>query len=196
MNEELIPIEPVQQIEKEQFNPSPELKLAAEKAIKEFEGRSFLGRNPHLGKMVNCQFCGLRHHLNERKCEQVFTYRIGDYELFRENENGELVPDYRTALRPDEKPTKRQVAGAAAFAKKRIHPHPSKNQLQLIERVRKIFLGLGFSLDDEGETFQKNLQRARVLALGQLRQERREARKARAARSDRSRRINRGLLAH
>src|SRR6266403_441783 len=71
------------------------------------------------------------------KCEQVFTYRVDEdnskaanrlsYELYREDEKtGELVPDYRTAMRPEEKPTAKQVVGAASFAKKRYHPHLSK----------------------------------------------------------------------
>ena len=42
-----------------------------------------------------------RHRENERKCEQVFTFSVGDYEIFREDEKGDLVPAYRTCVQPD-----------------------------------------------------------------------------------------------
>jgi hypothetical protein len=155
--------------------------------------KSFSGRHPELGKMVNCKVCGTRHRVNEKKCEQVFTYRIGDYELFRENENGELVPDYRTAIRPDQKQTKKQREGSARFAKKRFNPHYSKEKLLFVERTRKIFQELGFSLEDTGEVFQKNLHRARILAAREIREERELRDRAIRRRQKVSRRINKGL---
>jgi len=184
-----------------EFITAPGLQEAIDAALAQIEGRSFSARRPELGKMVNCQVCGLRHRVNERKCEQVFTYRVGDFEYFREDENGVLVPDLRTAVHPDEKPTKKQVVGAAAFAKKRFHPHPSKVKLQFIERTRLVFETLGFALErgekqtpDEFNTeFQKNLQRARVVAARQIRKEREFADREVRRRQDQSRRINRGF---
>jgi hypothetical protein len=176
------------------FEISAALQAALDDAKKIIEGRSFSDRHPELGKMVNCQVCGHRHRVNERKCEQKFTFRVGDYELFREDEKGKLVPDTRTAIRPNEKPTMKQMMGQAAFAKKRFKPHHSKIKLQFIERTRVIFQREGFDVDSDKETFEKNLQHARVLAARELRKERRAARKEIHKRQDTSRRINRGLL--
>jgi hypothetical protein len=164
-------------------------------ALFEIEDRPFSGRHPELGKMVNCRVCGIRHRVNERKCEQVFTYRVGDYELFREDENGELVPDYRTAVRPDKRPTMKQVMGRAAFAKKRFNPHPSRFKLVLIERTRIVFERLGFPLDNKDkEQFQKHLQRARVVATREIKKEQELSDREVRRRQDLSRRMNRGLL--
>lgn len=195
------------------LTPSEELQRTVAEALMVLERRSFSERHPELGKMVNCRVCSTRHRLNERKCEQVFTYRIGDYELYREDEQGELVPAYRTAMRPDEKPTKNQLHGAPKmvnFSMPRYHPHPSKIKLQFIERTRKIFEELDFELLDEKdeafkrlvpteqkvkqEQFQKDLQRARVLAARELRRERELSDREVRRRQDQSRRINQGLL--
>jgi hypothetical protein len=140
--------------------------------------KPFAARHPELGKMVNCQYCNRRHRLFERPCKQVFTYTMKDengklMEQYRmDEEKNELVPDYRTAMRPDEKPKKGQVVGRAAFAKKRLKPHPSKIKLLFIQKTREIFSQLGFSLDDKAENFKENLQRCRVLAARDIRQER------------------------
>jgi hypothetical protein len=94
----------------EQNSPTPEGQAAAEQALQEIRDRSFSGRNPHLGKMVNCPFCNLRHRQNERKCEQKFAEEDGIV-------YGALVPpEGLTQL------TKRQIFGARAFAKKRQRP--------------------------------------------------------------------------
>ena len=173
--------------EQKPFEVSAELQAAVDSALGTIQGRSFSQRRPELGKMVNCKLCGrrqrqiqeLRTHnstdgvkraskfVGTVSCEQVFTYRAGDYELFREEENKEtgevkLVPAYRTALQPDVKPKKRQVVGAAAFTKKRIKPHPSKLKLRLIEVTREVFAKKGFPL--EGENFQLDLAKARLIA--------------------------------
>ena len=192
--EEQLPIEPVQEV-------SPELQAAVDSALTKIHDRSFSGRHPELGKMAKCQVCGLRHRVNERKCEQVFTYRVGDFEIFREEENEEtkeikLVPDYRTAVRPDEKPTKGQIIGRAAFAKKRFHPHLSKFNLLFVERTRVIYNQLKFVwnfLGTPAATASK-LSRARVIAKRQLHKEREFREREIRRRQDLSRRINRGLL--
>jgi hypothetical protein len=181
-------------IEEAQVFPLTAEALAeAAKALTQIEDRSFAGRNPHLGKMVNCPVHGFRHRLNEfGKCEQKFTYRVGDYELYREDEKGELVPAYRTAIQAGEKPTMRQQVGAAAFAKKRFHPHYSKIKLLFIQRTREVFARMGFDLNDK-ETFERGLKVARVQAARELRAERKAA--SRKARLNREwpQRIQRGL---
>lgn len=195
MNEENKPIE-----EPSEFTPMADGKI--QEALEVIRGRSFSARHPELGKMVNCQVCGHRHRANERKCEQKFTNVAGEFEYFREDENGSLVPDLRTAVRPNEAPTRKQILGQAAFAKKRFHPHPSKIKLLLIERTRVVFEALGFELEKtENQTpeefsaeFQKNLQRARIVAARQIRKEREFGDREIRRRQDQSRRINRGLI--
>ena len=191
MNDENIT--PVPEVEPEFKSTLTPEQLAT--ALSAVQGRSFSARHPELGKMKNCQVCGERHRVNERKCEQKFTNRVGDYEFFREDEKGELVPDYRTAIPADAKPTMKQIVGAAQFSKKRIHPHPSKIKLLLIERVRIIFQNMGFNLENEDkEQFKKDLHTARVLAARELRKERRLKTWHTNTRQHESRRINRGLL--
>lgn len=197
---------PVPEMQEEPFVPTPELLAEIDTAFKVLRNRPFSERHPELGKMINCQFCNTRHRQNERKCEQKFTNVAGDFEYFREHldeKTGEivLVPDLRTAQRPFEKPTKRQVNGALAFQKKRHHPHPSKIKLQFIERTRKIFEERGFALEkaDEqtgeqfNEQFQKDLHRARIVAARQLRKERELSDRELRRRRDQARRINLGL---
>ncbi len=191
----------VPEAEPEPLTASEELQAVVTETLKKLQGRSFSQRHPELGKMVNCQVCKTRHRTSERKCEQVFTYRVGDYELYRRDAKGDLVPDYRTSMRPDEKPTKRQVVGTAAFKGKRLRPHPSKFNLQLVQRTRSIFLGFGYSVEDkiptekaELEKFEKDLKRARVLAARQIRRERELSDREIRRRQDQSRRINQGLL--
>lgn len=199
----------IPEVEPEPFKMSEELQLAIANATLTLQRAPFSKRHPELGKMVNCPVCSTRHRQHERKCEQVFTYRVGDYELFREDEDGNLVPDYRTALRPDEAPTRNQVIGRAAFAKKRFHPHPSKIKLLLIERTRAAFERIGFYLlDVKSEKyknltpevqklvladFQEDLHRARIIAAREIRREREISDREYRRRADQARRINHGF---
>jgi hypothetical protein len=179
---------------KDPFIASIELQIAVDKALASIGNLSYSERHPELGRMKKCYVCGTRHRENEKKCEQVFTYTIHDYEYFRENDKGELVPDYRTCMRPDERATRGQVMGRQSFAKKRLKPHPSRIKLILIEKTRAIFSYLGFSLDDKAADFQENLQRCRVLAARDIRREREESDREYRRRADVSKRINKGLL--
>lgn len=97
--------------------PTKEGEAAVEAALKAIRGRSYSGRNPHLGKMINCQFCGLRHRENERKCEQKFAVELAP-------------PDGMTQLTP------RQVLGAARFNRQRQRPRRRpKSPMTKWERV-------------------------------------------------------------
>jgi hypothetical protein len=88
---------------------------AAAKALAEIRSRSFAGRHPELGRMINCQFCSLRHRENERKCSQTFA-KTEEGVVY-----GELTPPEGLT-----KLTARQVLGAQRFAKKRINPHSNR----------------------------------------------------------------------
>ena len=62
------------------LKPTPEGQTAAQQALEAIKQRSFSGRHPDLGKMINCQFCRLRHreHDNgrDKQCEQIFSADI------------------------------------------------------------------------------------------------------------------------
>jgi hypothetical protein len=178
----------------EEFIASIELQAAVDKALASIGNLSYSERHPELGKMFKCHICSTRHRKNEKKCEQVFTYSIGDYEYFREDDKGELVPDYRTCMRPDEKPTRGQVMGRQSYAKKRLKPHYSRIKLILIQKTREVFESLHFLLDGSKESFEANLQRSRVLAARDIREEREASDRAARRRADVSKRINKGLL--
>jgi hypothetical protein len=129
-----------------EHNPAvPEVELEARptevgtKAAAEVQAiireRSFSGRHPELGKMINCQACNTRHRQNERKCVQVFTTVVdrGPYE--------ETVPERRTPQ------TIKGVMGAAQFKGKRLRPPLNKRANQFVELVRS-FLKNEYTEDD------------------------------------------------
>jgi len=120
---------------------STEAQVAATKALEDIRSRSFSARHPELGKMVNCQVCGLRHRAIQ-KCEQKFK------ELYIEEDldTGEKTIIYASAVQPKgveipsqisaQQPTVKQVVGAATFKKKRLRPHLNRRKLQFVELVR------------------------------------------------------------
>lgn len=179
------------------FEVTPELQAAIDSAVLAVRNRTYAGRNAHLGKMIKCQVCGLRHRQFERKCAQVFTNRVDhdNYELLKENESGELVPDYRTAAKEGERPTIKQIVGAAAFNKKRFHPHYSKKKLLFIQRTREVYDQLKSFINLLGTpaATRSKLETARIIASRQLREERRLRTRATNRQRDKARRINRGM---
>jgi|SRR5579859_849618 len=115
-----------------EFVPSPESAEVAEKALAEVRSRSFSGRHPELGKMINCPVCSRRHR-SFIVCEQKFT--TGRYDL-RDPKPlliAGVTPETETVV---ESRKVRAVFGARLFAKKRLHPHPNKRALRFIEIVR------------------------------------------------------------
>ena len=86
---------------------------AVQEALQAIHDRSFAGRHPELGRMINCPFCSLRHRENERKCTQKFATETREGDPIQ----GELQPpEGLTHL------TARQVLGAARFNKTRQKP--------------------------------------------------------------------------
>jgi hypothetical protein len=93
---------------------------AAEEALATIRERSFSGRHPELGKMINCQVCHVRHRENERKCVQIFT---------KDAEGNE-----RSLARTRQ--TIKTVLGAAQFKGKRLRPPLNKRANEFVELVR------------------------------------------------------------
>lgn len=169
-------------VETKPFVVSEELQKAIDTTLKTIEDRSFSGRHPELGKMIKCLVCGLRHR-SAIKCVQRFK----ELHIEEDLETGEKTTVYATAAQN----TRKGVLGAAAFAKKRFHPHLSRKKLLFVERVRQLF-GEG-TFDPESPEYQKALEHARKLALRQLRREARQLAKQYRSQQHLSRRINRGL---
>jgi hypothetical protein len=134
--------------------------VASVLALEEIKRRSFSGRHPELGKMVNCQVCRTRHR-SSIKCEQKFVELWVEEDL----ETGEKTTVYAVAAQPKgtevphqisaQQPTLKQIVGAAAFKGKRLNPHLNWRNLQLIEQVRAL-------LPDEYD--ENDLKKARTKA--------------------------------
>ena len=94
---------------------SPEEQLvidAAQKFREDYTKKSFSGRHPELGKMVNCKVCSRRHR-SSQVCEQKI-----------------ITPAAQT---------RKGINGAGMFAKKRIRPHYSHARLELVQMTQDLF---------------------------------------------------------
>ena len=90
----------------------------AEKAIKEIQARSFSGRNPELGKMINCH-CGRRHRESE-KHDMKYIAEAG-----KTPATESLIEERRIRL----------VLGAAMFKGKRRKPPLNKRANEFVQVV-------------------------------------------------------------
>jgi hypothetical protein len=168
-----------------------ELKSLLDKSISEFkasqEAKSFSGRHPELGKMINCHICSRRHR-SVQVCQQVFATSTREGEPLQ----GELVPpDGMTTL------TKYQVVGRAPYKSKRVNPHYSKKRLQLVQRTQQLFpdhFGVWPSTEEKSAEMVA-MQMARRQAREELEAKRGKKRAKLQTAQHNSRRINRGLIA-
>jgi hypothetical protein len=133
---------------------------AIAKFREEFENRSFSGRHPELGKMVNCKICGLRH-----RSVQVCQERIA-------------VPTAET---------RKGIYGAAQFAKKRIRPHHSHRRLRIVEMTQDLFPKY---YPDQISDPSNAMKAARGEAVQTLVRAEKKVRKAARQRQQESRKVN------
>lgn len=188
-----------------EFVASPEAIAAANAALGSIEDRSFSGRHPELGKMINCQVCHRRHrvvdvtyreHTDEngkkvvtllplvRDCKQVFKQMWVDEDL----ETNELSIQYAKVPLPGQKGTPKAIVGAAFFAKKRKNRHPNSTGLQIVEITRQL---MPYVNKERFTTEQAQMLEAKRMAINTIRN-RRETEAKRIRRQQReSRRINR-----
>jgi hypothetical protein len=119
-----------QPVEEPQFKVSDEQvkKLVAE-ALKVIKDRSYYGRNPEIGKMINCPVHGFRHR-DTTKCEPKYAYSHTEEDV----ETGEKTDVFRVLPGT----TRNQVIGAAAFKGKRHKPHMNHRKLRFIQIVRDL----------------------------------------------------------
>ena len=93
------------------INMLSSLNKAVAEARNEIRSRSFNGRNPQLGRMINCHICGRRHREIQivggkiYKCE--LKYSVGRWD-----------PDKKPLIAAQD--TLKGVMGAQRFARKRI----------------------------------------------------------------------------
>ena len=146
---------------------NPDVTKAVSDAIaklrEDISERSFSGRHPELGKMFNCQICGLRHRSSIICKENI------------------VVPTAQT---------RKGVYGAAAFAKKRIKSHHSHGLLQLVQLTQTLFPKY---YPDQINDPEKAMHAARGEARNTLmRKNRQRSQKLEQMKKD-SRQINRGV---
>lgn len=163
----------------EKFVPSntqEELAKAIASFDESFASRSFSGRHPELGKMVNCQVCSLRHR-SSQVCHQRHVVNL-------------TPPEGLTDL------TRFQVLGRKQFEGKRVNPHYSTKRQQLLQRTIELYpLHDGMYASTEQFTVEQvTMHAARREARESLEKERSDKRSALQSAQHRSRRINRGLL--
>src|SRR5690349_5834443 len=88
---------------------------------KKFRERTFSGRNPQLGKMINCAICDRRHR-EYPACKLIYATHDKQGNVYQEIFDGDnWVPMAMQASNE----THKGVLGAAAFKRKRINPHHS-----------------------------------------------------------------------
>lgn len=125
------------------------LNAAVAKALAAIRARSYSGRNPQLGRMINCPICDRRHRGSI--CEP--HYAVGRYD-------------------PDKKPlianqlTARGVLGKHSMPK-RYHPHPNHKGLLLVQRTQFIYPQFELYISDPVEC----MKASRKEAARQLREE-------------------------
>lgn len=111
---------------------------AIAKTINAIRSRSFFGRNPQIGRMVNCAVCGRRHRDN-LACKLIYITEAANI--------------------------RRGIQGARTFAKKRFHPHPNKYGLQLIQMVRALFPTYHMYLPNPQEAMESARKDARRILI-------------------------------
>ena len=142
-------------------------------ALRTIRNRSFSGRHPELGKMVNCPVCDRRHR--GAICGPV--YAVGRYAT-------EKVPLIAS------QDTYKGIYGAHTVAKKRLRPHAYRRGLQLVQRTQQIFSLFEPYISDPQEC----MREARKAAYRQLTEERKKEAKRKCDQQKLSRRINHSLL--
>jgi len=169
------------------FESSSEAHEAAAAALADIHGRSFSERNPQLGKMINCQFCGLRHryYAYPERCKQKFKEMYIDEDV----ETGERETVYAMVPLPDQNGTEKSIVGAAKFKGRRKQPRPNHNGLEIIQWTRNIFPTIN---KEKFTTEAAQMIEARRIAVEVIESRREKKAKKLRQQQKASRRINRG----
>lgn len=160
-----------------------------QEAVAEFESereaKSFSGRHPELGKMVNCGVCGRRHR-SAHVCVPVYArQKIYDPETGQDTLGGELVASDKTV---------KGVYGAARVKGRRILRHRNATGLQVLERADRLYREeyLSFIKANTEKERDELGKRALIQAIREIKAERRAHRRKLYKITRRSRQINHG----
>lgn len=126
-------------------NVPTELQKSITKVRESLASRSFSGRNPELGKMINCVFCDRRHRSIEN-CVQRFAKDKNGKELIAEGHGhgkGRLTPHWNRRslelviltrrlipLYPEDTPIKKIRSRALNLLRKKWHAASQRIQAQ------------------------------------------------------------------
>lgn len=99
-----------------QPQPTPEGQAAVAGALQAIKDRSFSGRHPELGKMINCHVCHDRHRQNERNCQIVYHKIDGVEQIAGETKSTKFDTTFELDI---QRKQTRQVFGARLFKGRR-----------------------------------------------------------------------------
>lgn len=99
-----------------QPQPTPEGQAAVAEALQAIKDRSFSGRHPELGKMINCHVCHDRHRQNERNCQIVYHKIDGVEQIAGETKSTKFDTTFELDI---QRKQTRQVFGAKLFKGRR-----------------------------------------------------------------------------
>jgi hypothetical protein len=150
--------------EEQKFDVRQEVAQAIAKFREALPERSFSGRHPELGRMINCKVCGRRHRAIPECVERV------------------LIPTAKT---------RKGALGAATFVKKRLQPHHSHRLLRLVQLTQDLFSKY---FPEQISDPQKAMQAARGEAKAVQRRAYAETRAALQRQQHKSRQINWNLI--
>ena len=153
-----------------------------------FKEKSYSGRHPELGKMVNCPFCDRRHR-NSIACFQIFakeSISIGRNDLCP---CGSKKKFKKCCVSIDN--GVELVATGRGHGKGRLTPHWNRRSLELVDLTRQLIPTYPEILNKEGK-LEPDVKKARSRALNILRKKWHQQSSKIQRQKKLSRRINRG----
>ena len=149
------------------MEPENNLNEAVQKAQQVLSKRTYSGRNPQLGRMIKCAFCSRRHRETLVVGGQVYICA----QQFAKDEDG----------------NERKNLGGPKGKGRRLS-HPSKLNLQLVQRTQELYPYNQPYINDPVS----NMQESHTQAQRELKQERAQRAKVKRDQQKKSRKINRG----
>ena len=149
------------------MEPENNLNEAVQKAQQVLSKRTYSGRNPQLGRMIKCAFCSRRHRETLVVGGQVYICA----QQFAKDEDG----------------NERKNLGGPKGKGRRLS-HPSKLNLQLVQRTQELYPYNQPYINDPVS----NMQESRTQAQRELKKERAQVSKIKRDQQKKSRKINRG----
>ena len=144
--------------------------------------RSFSERHPEEGKMMNCPFCDLRH----RVTKNAEKYATNCFQQFAVNPRTKEV-----MTTPN---TRKGVNGAAAFARKRFHPHRNAFTLLVLQRAGDLYAAACDAASAGGDRHQVDYGKCIRRAFQSVRDQREAERRLKRLQQSIARSINFGLI--